>query len=251
MAADPPPTAFGAVVKPQGKQTYPNALAQSESRYGRLGVIRYFDANAPDAWSDYTARWGDRSAILSFRIPPSVVLSGSQDQALRRFFAEAPTGRPTYWSYMHEPEDDIARGEMSAPAFRAAFAHVAALAAEAENPQLHATLIMMCYTANPTSGRNWRNYYAEGAVQLIAWDCYNHAWRRGTYGTPENLLDRAVATSQEAGLPWGIAELGSLVGSRDPDGSGRRPGCGRADSTSPSAAPSSSATFDTNGKGTD
>ena len=122
---------------------------------------------------------------------------------------------------MHEPEDDIARGEMSAPAFRAAFAHVAALAAEAENPQLHATLIMMCYTANPTSGRNWRNYYAEGAVQLIAWDCYNHAWRRGTYGTPENLLDRAVATSQEAGLPWGIAELGSLVGSRDPDGSGR------------------------------
>jgi len=68
MAADPPPTAFGAVVKPQGKQTYPNALAQSESRYGRLGVIRYFDANAPDAWSDYTARWGDRSAILSFRI---------------------------------------------------------------------------------------------------------------------------------------------------------------------------------------
>jgi hypothetical protein len=220
-ALDEPPTAFGAVVKPQGSQTYPNALAQSESRYGRLGVIRYFDANAPDPWAEYTARWGDRPVIVSFRIPPDLVLNGSQDQALRRFFRDAPTGQATYWSYMHEPEDDIARGEMTARAFRRAFAHVAALAAEARNPQLYATLIMMCYTVNPTSGRNWRDYYAAGAVQLIAWDCYNHAWRRGGYGTPENLLSRAVATSQETGLPWGIAELGSVVGSEDSSGSGR------------------------------
>ena len=220
VSADDGLPAFGAVVQLQPGKTYAQSVATSEARYGRLGVIRYFDRNAPDSWAGYRALWGDHSVILSFRIPPSVVNSGSQDAALRSFFANAPTDVDTYWAYMHEPEAYIARGEFTASAYRTAFARIAGLAAEADNPQLHATLVMMCYTVNPTSGRDWHNYYAEGAVQVIGWDCYNHKWRQGGYGTAFNLMGRAVATAQSTGLPWGIAELGSVKAAAD-DGSRR------------------------------
>jgi hypothetical protein len=214
------PIRFGAAVKPQGTESYQTAFARSEQRYGRLGVVRYFDGNGPDAWSSLEAKFSDRPAIVSFRISPSTVLSGSQDSALRSWFATAPTDRPTWFAYLHEPEDNIARGEFTAAQFRDAFAHVAAIADSVGNPQLHATLVLMCYTVNPTSGRNWRNYYADGAVDVIGWDCYNHKWRSNSYGTPENLMGRAVTTSETAGVPWGIAELGSVLANGD-DGRGR------------------------------
>lgn len=244
-------TAFGAVVKPQGAQSYPQALAQSESRYGRLGVVRFFARNGPGTWADYEARWGDRTPIISFGISPSVVLSGSKDQALRQFFAAAPRDHPVYWTFFHEPENDIEHGAFTAARFREAFAHVADLAAAANNPQLQATLILMCYTVNPNSGRDWHNYYVEGSVQVLGWDCYNHKWRSGGYGTPENLLSRAVATSQSTGLPWGVAELGSVRGFKDPTGSGRAAwlrACGSYLSNQGAAFVSY---FDTNGAGTD
>lgn len=250
-ALEPGPTSFGAVVKPQGTQTYQQALAQSESRYGRLGIIRYFDGNAPDPWSTYTARWDDRPVILSFRLPPGQINAGTHDAALRTFFRTAPEDSPVYWSYWHEPEVEVQRGVFTAPAYRQAFTRIAGLAAEAANPMLRATLVLQCFTVNPTSGRNWQNYYAAGSVQVIGWDCYNHKWRSGGYGTPENLMDRAVATSKSTGLEWGIAELGSLVGSSDPTGTGRAAWLRACSSYLIDEGASFVSYFDTNGRGTD
>ena len=214
------PIRFGAAVKPQGGESYATALARSDQRYGRLAVVRYFDGNAPDPWSTLQSLFSDHPVIVSFHIAPSTVLSGTQDAALRSWFENAPTTRPTWFAYFHEPEDNIARGEFSAAQFRDAFAHVTDIARSVGNPQLHATLVMMCYTVNPTSGRNWRSYFAAGAVDVIGWDCYNHKWRTNTYGLPSTLMGRAVTASREAGVPWGIAELGSVLASGD-DGHGR------------------------------
>lgn len=218
-------TAYGNVVKPQGGESYPQALARSESRYGgKLGVIRYFDSNAPDAWNLLRPKLTDHDAIISFRISPATVLSGSADFQLRNWFRTAPTDTLTYWSYMHEPEDDITStsGMMQ---YRQAWARISRIEREVEqetlNTNLRSTLILMCYTVNPASGRNWTNYYSPGAIDILGWDCYNHGEKRGVYGNPTNLYSRAITVSRNAGIPWGMAEFGSRLATGDSTGSGR------------------------------
>ena len=218
-------TAFGNVVKPLAGETYPQALARSETRYGgKLGVIRYFDSNAPDPWSLLTPQLTNHNAIISFRISPSTVVNGGADALLRTWFRTAPTDRLTYWSYMHEPEDEItsASGMMQ---YRQAWDRISRIEREVEletnNPSLRSTLILMCYTMNPASGRNWTNYYSPGDIDILGWDCYNHGERRGVYGNPTNLYSRAITVSRNAGIPWGMAEFGSRLAAGDTSGSGR------------------------------
>ncbi len=101
-------TAYGGVVKANPGESYQQALARQENRYGgKLGVIRYFDSNAPDAWSSLDSKFGDHNVIISFRYSPSTINSGGADTYLRNWFATAPTDTTTYWTYMHEPEDDL------------------------------------------------------------------------------------------------------------------------------------------------
>lgn len=249
-------TAFGAVVKPQSGETYQQALARSESRYGRLGIIRYFDSNSPDSWSSYTSKLTDHTAIISFRISPSTVNSGSADGQLLTFFRNAPQDRITYWSYMHEPEDDIARGSFTASAYRTAFARVARLArqasAETGNTALRATLILMCYTVNPASGRNWTNYYSSAEdVEVLGWDCYNHGENRGVYGEPATLYSRAINVSRNAGEPWGMAEFGSRLARGDTTGAGRAAWLTKVAKYLYAEGALFASYFDTNGAGTD
>jgi hypothetical protein len=78
----------------------------------------------------------------------------------------------------------------------------------------------MCWTLEYGSGRTWTNYFADGHVDALGWDCYNSAWRSGVYRSAELLLDKVVAVSVKTGLPWGLAEFGSVRVAGD-DGSGR------------------------------
>ena len=217
-------TAYGAVVKPRKGQTFAQALAASEDRYGGpLGVIRVFDRDAPDDWSVLGDKLGDRNALVSFRIPPQDVLRGDHDVQLSKWFREAPRDTVTWFTYLHEPEDNIARGEFTRDDFLAAYRHISLLAQAAapDNANLRPTLVLMCFTVNPKSGRDWRNYFAGAAfVNTIGWDCYNHGKGTGGYGTPQQLLGRAVEATRDAGVAFGVAELGSLVAPGD-DGSGR------------------------------
>ncbi len=214
-------TKFGAVVKPEKGTTYQSALATSENRYGRLGVIRYFDNNTPDDWSSLSAKLTDHNAIVSFRMPPSEVNSGQHDALLSKWFADAPRDRVTWFTYLHEPEDNIARGEFKLDAYRAATRRVFALAHAAGNSRLRSTQIFMCYTVNPKSGRNWRDYFVGASyVDALGWDCYDHGFQDGGYGQPENLFGNAVAATKKAGVAFGVAEMGSLVVPGD-DGTGR------------------------------
>ena len=53
---------------------------------------------------------------------------------LEHFFDTAPTGHPIYYVYYHEPEDNIAHGEFTAADYKAAWAHVVALANQRTTP---------------------------------------------------------------------------------------------------------------------
>jgi hypothetical protein len=123
--------------------------------------------------------------------------------------------------YYHEPEDNIENGEFSASEYRSAWRRIAGLADRTGNPRLWATLVLMCYSVNPGSGRNWRDYYPGGdVIDVLGWDCYNHGHRKGEYAAPQNIYAKSIEISRAAGKPFGYAEMGSVLLPGD-NGTGR------------------------------
>jgi hypothetical protein len=191
--------AWGASVMTYRGENYREALSRSERRLDPQ-VIRYF--LPPGRRLSWPAVADDYPLVISFKLSPSKVLSGSHDAELRRFFAATP--RPSYWSYFHEPEDNIARGQFTATAYRAAWKRIAAIA-DASGKPLQSTLVLMGYTAKPSSGRTWTDYYpGADVIDVLAWDCY--AWT--ARDTPADVFDAALRVSLKAGKPWAIAETG-------------------------------------------
>jgi hypothetical protein len=161
--------------------------------------------------------------VVSFKYAPAEVVAGRHDAALAAFFRTAPS-YDVYWSFLHEPEDNVARGEFTAASYRAAWERIAGIAAREAPPtaNLHPTLILMCYTMNPKSGRNWLNFWVPAAQSMIAFDCYNHAWRRGSYGPPANIFKPLTDwAARNPSIPWGVSETGATLAPDDPTGSGR------------------------------
>ncbi len=131
---------------------------------------------------------------------------------LLAWFRNAPVDRDTYWVYFHEPEDNVERGDFTAQEFSDAWSHVARLAASVDNPRLRATMILMCWTVNETSGRDWHDYVpTSGEVDVLAWDCYAKGADAHSYADPAELLEPARVASSEVGADWAIAELGARI----------------------------------------
>ncbi|MEJ7707699.1 MAG: hypothetical protein WKF82_10835 [Nocardioidaceae bacterium] len=116
-------------------------------------MLRLYAPGFPPAWDQLQREYGVRSSVVSFKMNPVATASGLYDERLRSWFLEAPKHRETWWIYYHEPEDNVEAGQFTASEFQAAWMHVAQLAASVENPRLHATVVLMCYTLKPTSGR--------------------------------------------------------------------------------------------------
>jgi hypothetical protein len=189
-------------------------LTHTSAQFGRMPIVRvyYRGLPPPDAWTTGLAGANHSAVIVSFKALPSAILSGADNGALRHFFDSAPRGHPIYFSYFHEPEDNIARGEFSAPAYRAAWHKVAALAAAAHNPHLRATLILMEYDLSRYSHRHWRDYFPSGGIiKVLGWDAYpvGSATNDNPQLTPPaTFMGPCIAASRSAGLPFGFAEFG-------------------------------------------
>lgn len=220
-AENPSGTLFGTVVAKRGTETFAEAQERADSTYGGLDISRVFHGGAPQPWPG-AAGYSGRPVVVSFRYSPKEVLLGTHDPEILSWFTTAPTDRDIYWSYSHEPEDNIERGEFSAADYRAAWVRIATLAAAANNPRLHGTLILMCWSLGPASGRDWRDYYAgDPWIEIVAFDCYNYGDRQGRYIPPAVLFDRVVTFGQDTGIPWAIAEVGSKLTASDTTGDGR------------------------------
>jgi hypothetical protein len=212
-------TKFGATVWPKTGESLPKAVARESADYGQLGVLRGFATGLPKGWANYTTSTnGD--LVASFKAAPRDVLAGKVDAPLRAWFASAPTDRNVYWSYYHEPEDNIAKGEFTAADYRAAWVHLTALA-RSTNPRLHSTLVLMAWSVDPASGRNWRDYYAgNSTIDVLGWDAYNLVANKGRYDTPDHVFGKSIAVSKSVGKPYGFAEFGSVIAAGD-NGTGR------------------------------
>jgi FlgD Ig-like domain len=190
-------------------------LSQLTSAFGHMPVVRVYYPGLPaaEAWSANGKAGANHSAVVvSFKALPNTILSGADDAALSHFFDTAPTDHPIYYSYYHEPEDNIAAGEFTLAGYKQAWAHVAALANAAHNPQLHSTLILMAYDLEKSSGREWKDYLPAGnIVTTLGWDAYPAgavADKNPQLTPPATFMGPAVAASQSVGLPFGFAEFG-------------------------------------------
>ena len=213
-------TLFGASVYTAGR-SWSQAVADSNATYGGMEVVRVFYPGLPSAWPGPAGRVGG-PVVVSFKVNPVDVLSGKHDAYLSNWFATAPKDRDIWWVYWHEPEDDVERGAFTAEQWRDAYRRIAGLADAAENPRLTNTVILMCWTSNPRSGRSFDAYFpGTDVVEAMGWDCYSVSTSSAAYANPEDLYGTALAKTRELGLQFGVAETGSLLAPGDSDGTGR------------------------------
>ena len=214
----PTATRYGASFQTDNGEGYKAGLARVDGTLGRLDFVRVFYPGDPDPWP---GKAPGRNVIVSFKLPPADVAAGSYDSMMKRWFDKAPRNIDVYWSFWHEPENDIQDGTFTAADYKAAFVHLDKLADTADNPRLKSTVILQSYSTRPESGRNWRNYMPNpGHVDVLAWDVYNRPSPEAGYQVPPDLLDGPIQASRSIGKPFGVAELGSPIAPGD-QGSGR------------------------------
>lgn len=210
-------TQFGAAFQRESRETYDQALARVDETLD-LELVRVFYGESPEPWPGKAL---GRDVVVSFKLDPAEVLAGEHDAQMRRWFATAPRNIDVNWVYWHEPEDDIESSAFTAEEFTGAFARLDAIADEASNPRLVSTLVLMSWTTNPASGRDWRDYFPpDEAVDVFAWDVYNRSADEGVYSDPADLLDAPRLAAASVGKPFAVAELGSTLVDGD-DGTGR------------------------------
>lgn len=161
------------------------------------------------AYSGSAAQWpnclpSDNNVHISFKYNPVDILAGTHDSSLTQFFSGLSSSAKIYWTYYHEPEDEIRAGLFTAQQYRDAFDHIITLQKRLNKPNLTPTLCLMTYSLTTQSGRNWRDYLPT-KVQLLAWDGY-YSDEMGT--DVSKVFTAARNASAQAGLPWAVAETG-------------------------------------------
>jgi hypothetical protein len=189
-----------------------SGLAAATAQFGHMPVIRayYQGVPSPSQWSSGVLGLNDSSVVVSFRPPPAEILSGADDASLASFFDAAPTGHPIYYSYYHEPEAPIQQGQFTLAQYKAAWAHIVAIADKAHNPYLHSTLILQHQDADPGDQYNFRDYLPPGGIiSTLGWDAYPNGTDDGhpQPTPPVQFMGPAVAASKSVGLPFGFAEF--------------------------------------------
>jgi hypothetical protein len=193
--------------------TSTSQLSGATAAFGHLSAIRVYYTGMPDpnAWTTGAPGVNNSAVVLSFRVPPATILSGTDDKALAHFFDTAPTGHPIYWTYYHEPEPFITDGQFTLAQYKAAWTHIAAIADAAHNADLKATLILMSWDLDPRSGFHFQDFLPAGhVISVLAWDAYP----AGTVHdedpqptAPADFMGPAEAASRSVGLPFGFAEF--------------------------------------------
>lgn len=193
----PPPTSttkYGSCVGP--------TVASVDALFGGIKVLRCFDGGkGPGMWTrDGASQVGaDVAVSTSFKGSPASIMAGSNDAAWQAFWRSVPkrTGA-VYWTFYHEPEDNVERGEFTAKQWRDAFAYLIQLQNKTTGITQPSTPlpILMSWTLVAASGRNMADYLVPGAKD-IGFD---------TYGKSEAVL--AVAYAKAHGLTLHIPELG-------------------------------------------
>lgn len=128
--------------------------------------------------------------------------------------ALAGTGQRVYWAYYHEPEDNVENGSLNITVWQDRQVEAAEVAAEVDpnGDVLLFGTILMSWTLNPNSGRDYLDYLTPAvtaAIDFAGWDAYGgpHA-ADGPDRAPVDVMGNPAEASASVGLPWGIFETG-------------------------------------------
>lgn len=169
------------------------------------------------------------ASSFSFKYLPSEVLAGQHDAEIKSFFQGIQDGHPVYWTYWHEPDDEIFKTHtFTATDYRNAWAHIRAIAdgvkATRPNLKIFATLIIMEYsmTANvapsrPLTGSNGM-YPGDNVIDVFGVDAYNGAADKGQVVDVATQFKPVIDFAQQHGKPWAIGEIGSCPVAGNPNG---------------------------------
>jgi hypothetical protein len=212
-------TKFGAAYNPHNSTT----LASLVSAFGGVQVIRSYDGGSGVGPFLNTYQAQDIAAgaasSYSFKYQPSEVIAGKHDADLKSFFQGIQDGHVVYWTYWHEPDDEIFKSHtFTASDYRAAWAHIRSIAdgVKATRPklQIFATLIIMEYSMSakvaptrPLTGPDGM-YPGDNVIDIFGVDAYDSA-------APQSIspvateFDPVIAFAKAHNKPWAIGELGS------------------------------------------
>lgn len=182
-------------------ETQAAAYTRVKNAFGNFQIARIYSAGAP-VWPSYIPV--ETVAQISFKYDPKDVLNGSRDTEITNFFTKLATTKNIYWTYFHEPEDDIAKGAFSAEDYRNAFDYIIDLQKKLNKPNLVPTLCLMSYSLTPQSNRNWKDYLP-GKVAVVSWDGYYADAYEEDVSKVFGPVREAMKTVD---LPWAVAETG-------------------------------------------
>ena len=200
----PTVTLWGSSVSRFSGETLSQSLARVKNAFSPLEVVREF--YAPGKNPTWEPLYAGIPQHISFKWIPKDVLAGKHDIAFRSWCANAPD-ITTWWTYWHEPEDEIRDGVFSASEYREAWKRLVGISRQS-GKKLRATLCLMEWTLREQSGRNWRDYYPGWEyIDVLAWDAYYSPGRpiAEVYKGPREV-------SAEEGKPWAIAETAVAKG---------------------------------------
>jgi hypothetical protein len=199
------PTAFGVNLKDYA------ALQAAKKAGVPLQAVRIFY----NAKSPLPVQWSDDRLLAALTTEQRYIcISYKADTPAQvsRFCDSIPTElRGGVWMVRHhEPEND----NLDTSQFRA---DQAAHAEVVRATGCHPAVVLMSWTLEPKSGRDWHDWVDPSAVDGVFWDSYNSQNKKGTgYEAPASMLDAAVAASRSVGKPWALCETGSLdLGTKD------------------------------------
>ena len=154
-------------------------------------------------------KWSDSSILLS--VPSNGIVTVSfkagDPAQVGAFLAGHPATQKCYASYYPEPEDNFPTAAGKA-GYQAAWARYAP---EIRKAGCVPTAVLMAWSLNPNSGRDWHDWYPKGNVDVLAWDMYNTQASKGLYAAPADMFKRVFEVRTETGLPVGVPEVGSTL----------------------------------------
>lgn len=162
-------------------------------------VERFYNGDPGSAIMPWPTVANNAIPIDSFKFDPEEILAGKWDATLIPYFKAAPS--KAYCSYWHEPENDAI-----VPAdYASAFHYIVELARANGRSDIRWCLILMAWTVNPASKRDYADWYpGDDVVDVMAWDGYI----KNANGLPGDVYDNCIAVSQQHNKPWAVAECG-------------------------------------------
>jgi beta-mannanase len=222
-------TAFGSAFNPHDNARYDDLIRQ----WGAVKVARSFDGgNGVNPFlNTYQAQDVTRNAIsaYSFKYPPTDITAGKYDADLEKFFRGIKDDHPVYWTYWHEPDDEIYKSHTFTPTqYRAAWAYIRRIAdsVKSTRPRLaiFATSIIMEYSMRPNIAPQRPllgpdgMYPGDDVIDVFGVDSYNSAADQGDVRDADEEFGKVIDFAKAHGKPWAIGEIGSCVVTGKPDG---------------------------------